>query len=157
MTPEDVRAVAKELHAYATHFSERDWNYTRNLGRLQEIRYDHPGDSLRFRLRSSLRVLFGKSCFGVRVNRWRVAWHMLARDKNLPDGILNDGNIITHWEEDGEYLQFVQPTVGALIAEWMSVEPTDEWARRIAAEMIRIQKAYASRLDREAFSEDRQD
>ena len=80
------------------------------------------------------------------VSRWRMAAVLLVREKNLPDGILDEGNIITHWEETGEYLQYVQPSVGTLIAEWMLAEPTNQHAQAVAAEMRRIQDAYVARL-----------
>lgn len=145
-TTSAVRETAAELRAYATHFAERDWRYTRDLGSLREIRYASGFDALHNRIRRALRDLFGHQPGWFKVNRFRSAWWTLERDKNLPDGVLDGGNIITHWEETGEYLQYVQPTVGALIADWLDAEPENPHAQLVAAEMRRIQDAYADRL-----------
>lgn len=140
-----VREVAEDLRAYATHFAPRDWDYTRNLGGLRAIRYVDRHDTLRRRLRSAWGVLTDAPDWTSKPH-WQVAWAMLAREKHLPDGELDNGNIITHWEETGEYLQFVQPSVGALIADWLAAEPESPHAQRVAGEMRRIQDAYAARL-----------
>ena len=147
-TQPDVSAIADDLHAYATHFFPRDWDYTRDLGSLAEVRYRDGHDRLTARLRSAVKWLFRRDGVRVPVNRFRMALTALRRDRNLPDGVLNDGNIITFWEEDGEYLQYVQPTVGVLIAEWMKAEPASPYAVAVAAEMQRIQDRYAERVAR---------
>lgn len=67
-------------------------------------------------------------------------------ERHLPDGDLNEGKIICHWEEDGEYLQMVQPSVGALLAEFLLAEPDNEHARKILAEMQRIEDDYSQRI-----------
>jgi hypothetical protein len=144
-TSAEVCEIAETLRAYATHFSPTDWDYTRNLEGLREIRYDNHHDSFLRRLRSAWRVFVKPPSWISKVN-WQVAWHMLRRERNLPDGVLDNGNVITHWEETGEYLQFVQPSVGALIAEWLAAEPDNSHAQRVAGEMRRIQDAYAARL-----------
>ena len=148
MNRDDVRAVAGDLRDYATHFSERDWCYTRDLGDLAAIRYASDFDRARSRFRRAVGYLLrGCGGGGLRVPRWAMIRHTcLRRDRHLPDGVLNGGNIITHWEEDGEYLQYVQPTVGALIAEWLDDQPDNPHAVRVAAEMRRIQDDYAARL-----------
>jgi hypothetical protein len=145
----DVRAVARELHDYATHFEPRDWDWTRDHGDLSRIVYDNDRDRLRSRVRRALAYLFRRlrpweKQFGV--SRWRMFLHTLKRERHLPDGVLDNGGIIVYWEESGEYLQYVQPTVGALIANWMDAEPDNPHAIAVATEMARIQQRYADRI-----------
>jgi hypothetical protein len=148
---EAVREIAAQLHDYATHFAPRDWRYTRDLGGIMAIRYDTPFDRLLHRVRRSVRYLLGRSGPTGLHRDWKarlvMARHALRCDPHLPDGVLNGGSVITLWEEDGEYLQFVQPTVGALIAVWLTERPGDPWARKIAGEMARIQIDYARRIE----------
>ena len=143
-----VREMARELREYATCFVPRDWNYTRNLGDLNSIRFNYELDRRTVRVKRAVRWLFrGKtpSAWGLGP-QWRMALYALRRDRHLPDGVLDGGSILTYWEETGEYLQYVQPSVGVMIADWMDAEPDSLHARRIAAEMWRIQDAYAKRI-----------
>ena len=142
ISPELVAEVARTLHNYATIFHAGDWAYTRDHGDLVAIRYDEPFDHPWARLKRAVGYLFGRTD----VSRWQMIRVTLPREKHLPDGILDGGNIITHWEETGEYLQFVQPSVGALIANWLAAEPMNPHAQRVAIEMRRIQDDYAARL-----------
>lgn len=168
MTTEDVLRVAAALRAYAEHFVQSDWDYTR-LHEIEHIRmkndrsgYNHP---LRRLARTVPRLLDfarpnptkGDGLLSLFISerdlglRSRLAWawatlHVgLRSDKNLPDGVLDGGGIITHWEETGEYLQFVQPSVGSKIADLLEAEPESPHARAIAAEMDRISRRYAAR------------
>lgn len=145
----DVRAWADQLRQYAEHFQQTDWNYTRDTGRLEAIRYNEPFDALPERIKRAVRWLFERDAvLGPRGLRERIqfARYALERDKHMPDGVLDNGNIITHWEETGEYLQYVQPSVGSLIADWMDAEPDNPHAIRVAQEMKRINDAYGKRL-----------
>jgi hypothetical protein len=145
-TIDEVRETAAELRDYATHFAPRDWRYTWDIGDLKEIRYSNDFDRFRTRLVRSVRWALERKRGPWTVGRFRMAAYALRRNKHRPDGILDGGNIITHWEETGEYLQYVQPTVGALIAGWLDAEPENPHAQLVAAEMRRIQDAYAARL-----------
>ncbi len=112
----DVHDYADQLRQYATHFAPRDWNYTRNTGKLEAIRYSYAEDLFWGRVRCAIHWLVRKQpefAKGWGPNRFQMARHALHRNEHMPDGVLNGGSIITHWEEDGEYLQYVQPTVGA--------------------------------------------
>lgn len=162
-TPETSLAMAGELRSYAEHFAPHDWDYTRDTGDLEHIRHrrDHSGHyRVDRRIRGALDALLGfhrkaQRPFadlqprGLR-SRWIVFKFRLGKDDNMPDGILDGGSIITHWEETGEYLQYVQPTVGSLIADWMEAEPDNPHALKIAGEMRRINKRYGDRLRSEA-------
>lgn len=156
-----VTQFADQLRQYATHFAPRDWDYTRDLGDLKELRYTKRGpDGVRYRVKSALGHLFGfnrlsndelQEMLGPRNLRERFSYALfsLRRDDNMPDGVLDGGNIITHWEETGEYLQYVQPSVGEMLADWMDAEPDNPHALKIAGEMRRINKRYRERLDAE--------
>lgn len=149
-TVEQVRETAAELLAYATHFAPQDWNYSRRLGKLKEIRYSYTEDRLPARLwRAVAALMQPRRASWPTLSRGRMALLTLERDRHMPDGMLDDGAIITFWEETGEYLQYVQPSVGALLAEWLAIEPEHPHAQKIAAEMRRIQDAYSKRLARE--------
>lgn len=155
-----ARNTAKELKYLANHFAPRDWDYTRQHD-IHAIRY--PRDTIGYnsfwnRLKRGLfeadskgmRALFGRER---RRNlkqwwMWRVAWFRVSvsRDKNLPDGVLNGGSVITFWEEDGEYIQMVQPSVGSLLADFLLAEPEHPHAVIIRAELDRIAEGYTQRV-----------
>jgi hypothetical protein len=149
MNADMTRLYANQLRQFAEHFTPRDWNYTRDLGDLTEIRYANRRDEWPQRLRSALRWLLRRSpewSRGWGPNRFQMAAHVLHRDNHLPDGVLDGGSIITFWEETGEYLQYVQPSVGSMLADWMEAEPDNPHAIRIAAEMKRINDSYGERI-----------
>jgi hypothetical protein len=149
--------AAKVLGEYANHFEISDWNYTRNLGSLESINYSGRRDSLWKRIKASLEYLRGDNDFinimsGGKApslkDRWSMAKIALTyQDRNLPDGLLDNGAIITFWEETGEYLQLVQPSVGALLAEFLIDEPNNPHAQKISKEILRILEDYKKRVD----------
>lgn len=160
--PEDaistVHLFADQLRQYATHFERRDWQYTRD-NTIKHIRlegdwsgYDNPVRRLWRCLRD----------FVTRAPKWErdlgfggFAWkHPIAHTKatlqtqtHLPDGVLDNGGIITHWEETGEYLQYVQPSVGELIADLMEAHPDLPEVQAVAIEMKRINDDYGRRIN----------
>lgn len=169
MNEHEVLEVAKALRAYAGHFSPRDWDWTRKHS-IHRILYRNrrhqtrSGKTQRFdpsrmpyrvqsavegllrdgrrrvtRNPSELDAMFGK------VGLWRMFRTRLT-DNNRPDGHLDGGNVIVYWEETGEYLQFVQPTVGLLIADFLEDRPGDAHAQAIAGEMRRIMDRYHERV-----------
>lgn len=79
-------------------------------------------------------------------SRFTMPFYLLKRDNNLPDGVLDGGNIITNWEETGEYLNLMQPTVGTLIADFILEDPTNPHAIKINKELTRLHKNYAKRI-----------
>lgn len=149
------------LHDLATHFAMRDWVYTRDTG-IKHIRYftDTTGHN-RFRsrlawaLRGAWNAVFGSSPLGSMFRgkrlRERVYWPFVSfmvrvrKGDNRPDGSLNNGSVITHWEEDGEYIQLVQPSVGVLLADFLKAEPDNPHAVAIIAELDRIIADYEKR------------
>lgn len=161
-TAETTLAMADQLRQYAEHFAPRDWDYTRDIGDLVAIRHRvHPRDRLMRRIwraaghllafdRLKRRESWEKE-MGPKGWRARRIWAGVALriDPNLPDGVLDGGSIITHWEETGEYLQYVQPSVGSLLADFMEAEPDNPHALKIAGEMRRINKRYGDRLKAE--------
>jgi hypothetical protein len=156
-TRDEVLTLADTLDAHANHFVHRDWNYTRNLGGMEHIRYRRDyTDYNRFDrrlLRGVARLIgpldnidrmLGISGFRDRRVGFKIA---LRKPRNLPDGILDGGGVITFWEEVGEYLQFVQPSIGNLLVDLLRAHPTNPKVRAIAAEMIRIQDGYRARVE----------
>lgn len=151
-TPEETKAIAKDFRDYAEHFVQRDWAYTRDLGPLHSIRYaeDTPWE----RVKDAFGWLLSRKNHGIYQitggdnlrNRLTMFWYSLKPEDNLPDGVLDGGGIITFWEETGEYIQYVQPSVGSLIADFLAEDSSNPFAQRIAAEMKRIQIDYALRL-----------
>lgn len=61
---------------------------------------------------------------------YEVHWKLAS---NLPDGTIN--GIITHWEEDGEYIAAFQPRVGMKVLEFIKDNPENPYAQAIVAEM----------------------
>lgn len=135
----------------ANVFEQRDWNYTRktNLKRIQYVSSHDRTEKLSYRVKTAFNWLFRKSPdwmekkFSLR-SRFSMFIFSLQRDTNLPDGILDGGNIITFWEETGEYLEYVQPSVGSLLANFLKEEPEHPHAKLIIAEMTRILESKPS-------------
>lgn len=148
----DPAAVGSYLRSVATHHGHGDgWTYTRDTGDLQHIRYrrDWTGrNSLWNRTKRAFnpKRLLGRDHLSRKLGfKWSplgaIAWiHVsLRRDRNRPDGVLNGGTVITLWEEDGEYIEMVGPTIGEKIADFLEQEPESPHAIAIAAEMRRVQ------------------
>lgn len=148
--------AVKRLDELANHFMPRDWNYTR-ISHIKEIRYENaqdPRNKVSQRIKSAAFWMFGKTpdwlaiLDGPRngiIKRFRMAMFALKRDPNTPDGVLDSGNVITFWEETGEYLNFMQPTVGALLVNFLKEEPEHPHAKLITAELNRLERLYAKR------------
>lgn len=148
MSPEHTKAIAASLRSLATRFEGEDWEYTRDIGDLRPIRYGSRWAGVKSALltlassdrsASALRKAIG-------VGRWRVALAHLKADGRRPDGVLDNGSIITHWEEHGEYLQLVQPAVGEIVAEIMTEHHDLALVQALAGEIMRIQGRYAAGL-----------
>lgn len=148
------------LRSYATHHQHGEgWTYSRDTGDLEAIYYKHSRtgyDHWTKRYQRAIREFFAKiikggSSFEKQLmgdywkqpslrRRFSGAWIAFKvygrRDKGRPDGQIN-GNPM-HWEEDGEYIQCVGPTVGEKIADFLENEPANPYAVAIAEEMNRI-------------------
>jgi hypothetical protein len=146
----------KALDNLANHFEPRDWDYTRT-SHIKEIRYTSghdPYNKLSHRIKVAAYWMFGKtpewySVLGEKnsiYKRLRMATHCLKRELNLPDGILDSGNVITFWEETGEYLNLMQPTVGALLVTFLKEEPEHPHAKLITKEIERLHRRYTNRI-----------
>jgi hypothetical protein len=141
----------------ATKFqNSRDgWVYTRDLGDLEHIRYrrDHEGYyhwTRRLGRALDLKSAFGMDSFsrmlGIKNRSLRDVWgHFrahtdvaLRKDTNRPDGRISNAGILTHWEEDGEYIVLMGPTVGVKVLEFLKAEPDNPHAKAIIAEMHRV-------------------
>lgn len=140
--------AVEALDFLANHFEFRDWNYTR-ISSIESIRYtpEHdPNNKVSYRIKQAAYWMFGRTpewyaSLGEKnsiAKRFRMAIYSLKRDHNLPDGVLDGGNVITFWEETGEYLNLVQPTVGALLANFLKEEPEHPHAKLITSELERI-------------------
>lgn len=157
-TPDTVAQFAQQLREYATHFAPSDWDYTRDKGGIKHIRYsddysgyNHPARrfvrSIRHFMpwrdrRDGMAFMAPK---GIKA-RWIYFKAGMRTEAHMPDGVLDGGCIVTHWEETGEYLQYVQPSVGAMLADWMDAEPENPHALKIAGEMRRINARYGERI-----------
>ncbi len=144
------------LDALANHFEFRDWDYTRQ-DHIKSIRYTPEQDQhnkLSQRIKQAAWWMFGKTpewyqALGEKnslAKRFRMATYCLKRDHNLPDGVLDSGNVITFWEETGEYLNLMQPTVGALLVTFLKEEPEHPHAKLITKELERLHKRYDKRI-----------
>lgn len=136
----------------ATKFvsSAEGWRYTRDTGDLKHIRYTFDSTrydhwTKRFARAFNLRSLLGRDSLSKRLGfkpSWGGAWaHIrvnLRKDNHLPDGVVNGGNILTFWEEDGEYITLMGPTVGVRVVEFLRAQPTNPHAEAIMAEMRRV-------------------
>ncbi len=150
---------AEYLHSLANHFARGDWQWTRKTG-IKHIRYvgaysdyNTPHRRLARAFRSAFRVDQWERQIIKRRSPWRwllSVWAAfvvnLRTDNNLPDGKLNNASILCYWEEDGEYLQMVQPSVGSLLADFLMSEPEHPHAKLIADELDRISADYDRRI-----------
>lgn len=164
MKKKEVLQAATLLRDYA-NYHVRDWDYSRDHHSLKAIKYkgEYSGynriDKRLFRFLEANIPPKAKKYLGMKEDSLdfllpphfnlssfiaRVRVYLLPKD-NLPDGTLRKGAIITFWEEDGEYIQLVQPSVGNLIADFLEQEPEHPHAEKIAAEITRIQDDYAHR------------
>lgn len=147
-----MKKSVEYLDFLANHFAFRDWDYTR-VSHIKDIKYTYKHDVQNqwgYRWKRAFRWLFGKNQFKRLFNDkwyWRfIMFHYsLKRDKHTPDGVLDGGNIITFWEETGEYLTMMQPTVGALLVNFLKEEPEHPHAKLITAELDRLHKRFMKR------------
>jgi hypothetical protein len=148
----DAAATGELLRALATHHNHGDgWVYTRDTGGLEHIRYrrDHTGYHAMWpRLKRAFnpKRLFLRGPFSTMLGlmwtpRSAFAYVVVAlrKSNNLPDGALNRGCVLTFWEEDGEYIEMVGPTIGEKIADFLEQDPDNPHAKAIAAEIHRVQ------------------
>lgn len=151
MAETTVSEVGQYLKSVATHHDHGDgWEYSRDIGDLELIRYrsDYTGYHhwwKRVKRAFDWKHLTGRDSFSRMLRRERrfrflsaVAWIKvsLQKDRHLPDGKV--GPVLTHWEEDGEYIEAVGPTIGALVADFLIEESSHPHAVKIAAEIHRI-------------------
>lgn len=152
----DVAKQAKLLRRHAEHFAPRDWVFTTD-DKIKHIRYEgdwsgynHPWKRLRRAIRSAFkgrndifRWDLGQEGYrGLRRAR-AFYYHVVATfrvnlrtDRHLPDGTVN--GIITHWMEDGYFLQLSQPSVISKVCDFLDAEPDNPHAQAIAAEIARV-------------------
>ena len=157
LTEEEVRKRGEYLHSYANHFERDMWRWTRNLGGLKQMRYDRPEDKLWGRIKQAVRWTFRrtrdwekslapKGAFRAwKFHRIDMPMHALKRESHLPDGQFPEGPVYACWEEDGEYIQMVQPMVGSLVADFLMEEPENPHAQKIAKALREIAEDYAER------------
>ena len=158
---EDSETALDYLEFTSNVFVHRDWDYTRTTN-IKSIAYEKGFDdlnSVKFRMKMAFRSLtWGKKHGmlyknrGIR-DRIMMSFCHLKKDANLPDGHLDGGNVITFWEETGEYLQLVQPSVGSLLAEFLRKDPENPHAKAINAELDRIHERYRDKtgLERKRY------
>jgi hypothetical protein len=156
-TPEE-QELLEDAEFLATKFesSRKGWTYSHSLGDLLSVRYrtDITGyNSLHRRLKRALNIrrLFGRSLFTKNMRplqKLRFAFvrfrEILRVPPNLPDGTMSNG-VITHWEEDGRYIEFFGPTIGVEVLNFLKSEPDHPSARAIMDAMVHIQKLSAER------------
>lgn len=170
----DPKDSASYLRSVATHHvhSHEKWGWTRNHG-IKQIKMEktgHRAESLRYRLRSTVsgvyRLFFrGKSSsFSLFESKSypqnlslprkiKYRWYAviatirvrMGTGGGLPDGSFPAG-VIAYWEEDGEYIQVMQPSVGALLAEFLEAEPENPHAVKISEEIASILVDYQKRI-----------
>jgi hypothetical protein len=172
LTADEVLQVAKTLRMYAEHFAPRDWDWTRDHrikrityrpsrrptrgrarrdGRPGKLRWFDPSElparvwhALSGALEDKRRPLFPDDP-RMRVGPWRM-FKARLRSQNLPDGCLDGGGVVVYWEETGEYIQMVQPSVGSRIADLLEDRPEDAHSKAIAGEMKRVLDRYSARI-----------
>lgn len=167
ITREEVSNVGEVLYSYASPMRYERWMYAKESStnrRIKHIRYSEDFTGKRNPLRRLKHALFSlyenifkdpstieRLVFNLEVGekaplRTRIrigltsARVILSTRKRLPAGVVGGGRIIVLWEEDGKYLQLVQPSVGALIAKFLQEYPDHPHAQRIAEEVMTIHR-----------------
>ena len=137
-----VKKAHELLRAYP--YASHDWEMQSD-DLIKDIRRSDDNNSIDKRIKRAFYWLFiggSKSTrneFGDGIkHRVGMFFYAIRRYSNVPDAYLGNGAIITEWVEDGEYIELVQPSVGALIADFLEAEPENEHAKKIAAEIERI-------------------
>lgn len=168
----NVVEVGEDLLEYARFAMRNNWDYSRThetSNPIKYIRYEEDftgyGNPLRRLLRAAevlwvnffnKPALLDSALFGggklpliTRVKKAALrAKLQLRTDPHIPDGVLANGSIITFWEEQGEYIQLMQPSVGSLVAEFLKHHPEHPYAIKIAKELNRIDREYDDRIRR---------
>lgn len=162
-----VEKSAEILKARATHHDHGEgWIYSRDSLGLEAMYYEHTRtgyDHWTQRLKRALKIseLLGhdglSKQLGWQPRNLKDYWYQARahftinffRSRSLPDGQIN-GNPV-HWEEDGEYIECVGPTIGVKVAEFLENEPNNPYAVAIAEEMNRIW-ALSSKRHKEYMS-----
>lgn len=128
------------------------WIYTRDTGDLKHIRYgrDSTGyNSFWKRLKRAFqpKMHFTSGFMHKPSLSWSRAWVSvsLRKDDNKPDGVLNGGSIITHWEEDGEYIMLMGPTVGSIVLDFVRQNRDNDLSKAVLAEMRRLAEISKSK------------
>lgn len=155
MTKDEVIKTAELLRQYAEHFSMRDWDWTRNTKikkvtyRDQSARggYDHWFERTKRAAGHLLRPRQDELSRELGVHRWAMAKVSLRGDQHRPDGVLENASVYSYWEETGEYLQLMQPSVGSRVADFLEHYPDHPAAQTIAAEIRRHQDRYHERIN----------
>jgi len=149
------------LDDLSNHFSYPEgWHWTRKSGVKKIEFHEVPRtQKLGFRIKFTLSGLFGESLrremrflrsekkffehpllwlYG----KWVTVRVRLFKEKNIPDGHVKEPGIICFWEEDGEYICMMQPSVGALLAKFLKEDPDNEWAKKLTAELERVRSVF---------------
>ena len=147
----------------ATKFSDRadGWKYTRNRENFEYARFktDYTGYNVWYKRfvrgltfawshnvharKGSLAYQLGgvdhKATIWRRVRGiWIYFWIQMRKDRHVPDGFV--GGNPTWWEEDGEYIAMMGPTVGVKVLDFLEAEPDHPHAKEILAEMHRMHR-----------------
>lgn len=139
-------------------FAERQWRYTRNLGNLKRIVYDEEWERLPNRIRHTFKMFASDPKWLKEINRdggiksrishkYYILVVGLRRNKHLPDGIMENASVLTHWEEEGEYIQLVSPAVGDILVEWLENDSENPYAQRVVEKMKEILDDYFERAN----------
>lgn len=159
------KKIIKYVEFLATKFDSdhKPWVYSRNTGDLVHIRYrsDYTGYNhwtKRFKRAfdwkhltgtdSLSRMISGDKKYPLKMRFLHAAaWIRvsLRKDRNLPDGQVN--GILTSWEENGEYITMMCPTVGVEVLNFLKAEPDNEHAKAILREMHRAYDASFGKED----------
>lgn len=159
--------VLKHARFVAEQFSanHNGWKYSRDTGDLLYIRYrsDVTGYNhwtKRVARPFDWKYLTGRDSFTRALPRkprilrdqvrsaWAWIYVSLQQERHLPDGQVN--GIITHWEEDGEYIALFQPIVGMKVLDFLEAEPDHPHAKLILAEMERASEMSWPKKGQEA-------
>lgn len=160
----EVAEAAKDLWYAANHFARvNESSYSRTVGLPRRIMYDSDWFILKSRLSAVCHAVedvvrdvrndyqdWEREVLDVPKKRSfvkcvkRIPWRFkisygvhVDMDRHLPDGTLDNGSVITFWEETGEYFDMVQEHVGGLVAEFLLDQPENPHAKRIAEALMK--------------------
>ena len=156
----DKSEALEMLDFVANKFEEEPWTFSYDTGDLKHIRYrrDYTGYDAWYRRvwrafgpnlwgpRDNLDKIFHKSWWD-KIRLGTLVAHVkvnLAKENNLPDGVVQGCGVIAHWSENGIFISLMNPDVSNAVLDFIKDRPEDKHAIRMREA---IEAAHARNME----------